>query len=307
MRRPELHLNTSHDSSKERAHHVPFGQLTLTTSLQLALALIVFRFAKPDIFAAEIKQPGLIVAWMFAFGIPLSLFEYLYHRYLLHSAVLPFLKAMHRSHSHHHGLTAVKASVLAKQPEKLVPVANEYAVEEDHQEEDMMFPVYALTIFQALFAVLLGIPAKLMFPGQPAIFALIVAVTVYYSAYEYWHAVMHLPYDRFWKPLIESKRFGPVAKHVYGFHLMHHWRPTANLAVVGLWGIALWDHLFRTHHRPVRTPLVGAEVNYHDASLKGPRWPVSTMDRWQAKLYQWSRKIEATCARIFLGSGKTKS
>jgi len=304
---PELPLNTSHDSASDGHHHVPFAQFFFFTGLQLAIAVALFRFSKPLVFAAELKHPGMIVAWTLAFGIPLSLFEYLYHRYLLHSAVLPFLKAMHRSHSHHHGLTAVKASVLAKQPEILVPVANEYAVEHDHQEEDMMFPIYALSIFLVLFSVLLGLPFKLIFPGQPVMLGIITSVTVYYGAYEFWHAIMHLPYDRFWKPLIESKRVGPVVKHVYGFHLMHHWRPTANLAVVGLWGVAIWDHLFRTHHRPQRTPLVGAQVNYHDANLKGPRWPVATMDRWQAKLYQWSRKVEATCARVFLGTGKTKS
>lgn len=299
-------MNNTHEHASDGDHHVPFGQLTLTTLVQLAIALAVLRFGKPDLFAAEAKHPGTIVLWTALIGIPLSLFEYLYHRYLLHSAVLPFLKAMHRSHSHHHGLTQVKASVLAKQPEKLVPVMNEYAVEEDHQEEDMMFPVYALSIFQALFAVLIALPLKWIFPAQPIFFANIVAVTVYYSAYEYWHAVMHLPYDRFWKPRIQNKRYGRIVEHVYAFHLMHHWRPTANLAVVGLWGFAAWDHLFGTHHRPQRTPLVGSQVNYHDAHLDRPRWPVATLDKWQAKMYQWSRKVESVCARIFLGAGKTK-
>jgi len=47
-------------------------------------------------------------------------------------------------------------------------------------------------------------------------------------------------------------------------------------------------------------------VNYHDAHLDRPRWPVATLDKWQAKMYQWSRKVESVCARIFLGAGKTK-
>jgi len=302
---PELPLNTTHDSDPSRKHHVPFAQFFFFTGLQFAIALVIFRFLAPGVFASEIKHPGMIVAWTALFGIPLSLFEYLYHRYLLHSAVLPFLKAMHRAHSHHHGLTAVKASVMAKEPEMLVPVANEYAVEHDHQEEDMMFPIYALSIFLVLFSTVLALPFKLIFPGQPVMFSIITSVTLYYGAYEFWHAIMHLPYDRFWKPLMEAKSVGPVVRHVYGFHLMHHWRPTANLAVVGLWGVAIWDHAFRTHHRPQRTPLVGAQVNYHDAQLKGPRWPVATLDRWQAKCYQWSRKVEAAAAKAFLKSKKS--
>lgn len=285
---------------------MPFTKFFFFTGLQFVIAIAIFRLVTPSAFAHELKHPGMIVAWTFAFGLPLSLFEYLYHRYLLHSAVLPFLKAMHRAHTHHHGLTAVKAPVSPKEPERLVPVANEYAVEEEHQEEDMMFPTYALSIFQALFALTLGLPFKLMFPEQPVFISIITSVTLYYGAYELWHAVMHLPYDHFWKPRMEAKRTGELVRFVYGFHLMHHWRPTANLAVVGFWGYALWDHLFGTHHRPERTPLVGAQVNYVDADMRRPRWPVATLDRWQAKLYQWSRKVEDFAARVFLGSGKAK-
>ena len=270
------------------------------------IALAVFHFISPAGFAAEIKHPLRIVAWTFAFGLPLSLFEYLYHRYLLHSAVLPFLKAMHRSHSHHHGLTAVKAAVTPKQPDLLVPVDNEYAVEEEHQEEDMMFPVYAVSIFLGLFTLTLGVPFALMFPAQPVYFAIITAVVLYYGAYELWHAIMHLPYEHFWKPAMDHKRYGETVRYVYSFHLMHHWRPSANLAVVGFWGYALWDHLFGTHHRPERTPLVGSKVNYFDADMQKPRWPVRLLDKWQVKLYQWSRKVEDFASKIFLGSGKAK-
>ena len=299
-------MNTSHASESEQLHRVPFTKFFLTTGLQCALALFVFHYFWPATFAQEVRHPWMIVAWTLGFGLPLSLFEYLYHRYLLHSAVLPFLKAMHKAHSHHHGLTAVKAAVTPKEPDLLVPVANEYAVEEEHQEEDMMFPSYALAIFLGLFTLTLGLPFKMLFPGQPVMFSLITSVTLYYGYYELWHAIMHLPYDHFWKPLMEHKRVGETVRFVYGFHLMHHWRPTANLAVVGFWGYALWDHVFGTHHRPVRTPLVGAQVNFTDADMRRPRWPVATLDRWQAKLYQWSRKVEDFAARMFMGSRKTK-
>ena len=297
-------MNNTHDSHAEPLHRVPFTQFFILTGSQFALSLLIFHWVAPVTFGKEIHQPWMILAWTALFGLPLSLFEYLYHRYLLHSAVLPFLRAMHRSHSKHHGLTAVKAAVTPKEPDLLVPVQNEYAVEEEHQEEDMMFPIYAISIFLALFALTLGLPFKLAFPHQPVMFPLLTSVTLYYGAYEFWHAIMHLPYDHFWKPLMEHKRVGNTVRYVYGFHLMHHWRPTANLAVVGLWGFALWDHLFGTHHRPTRTPLVGAKVNYLDADMRSPRWPVAVMDRWQAKLYMWSRKVEDGAARIFLGRRK---
>jgi hypothetical protein len=87
---------------------------------------------------------------------------------------------------------------------------------------------------------------------------------------------------------------------MYGFHLMHHWRPSANLAIVGFWGVAIWDHAFLTHRRSERIPLNGSEVNYHDAKLRKPLWPIALFDRWQAGLYRTSRSIERFLARIFL-------
>ena len=233
-------------------------------------------------------------------GLPLSLFEYFYHRYLLHSAVLPFMASMHRAHSTHHGLTYVKAPVNPNEPAKLVPVRNEFAIEEDHQEESMMFPLWSMPIFIAVFMIILGIPLKLMLPGQPILLALIFAVTLYLVAYEVWHAVLHLPFERFWQPFLSSRILGKLARHMYSFHLMHHWRPSSNLAIVGFWGVAVWDHAFLTHRRPERIPLQGAEVNYHDAKLKKPLWPIALFDRWQGGLYRASRATERFLARIFL-------
>jgi hypothetical protein len=120
---------------------------------------------------------------------------------------------------------------------------------------------------------------------------------LYYSAYEVWHALLHLPFERFWKPRLKS----PMWRRVYGFHLMHHWRPTSNLAIVGFWGVALWDYVFRTHRRPENMPLDKAQVTYVDSSLKKPRWPISMFDRWQGGWARISRRIEHFLAAVFLG------
>jgi hemolysin III len=254
----------------------------------------------PAVFAHETAQPLKIVLWTLVLGIPLSLFEYLYHRYLLHSAVLPFLGAMHHAHSTHHGLTSVKAPVTPKEPLKLVPVASDYPVEEEHQEDSMMFPLWSISIFFVIFFAFLGLPLKLIFPNEPILFALSMAVTLYYCAYEIWHAILHLPFEKFWKPLIEARWSKGITKRMYSFHLMHHWRPTSNLAVVGFWGIALWDHAFRTHRRPERLPLDGAQVTYMDAKLEKPLIPIALLDKWQPHMYKASRAVERYLARVFL-------
>ncbi len=277
-----------------------FGRFFVFTGLQVAIAVTLFHFVAPTVLAREIQHPGAMFGLALLIGVPLSLFEYFYHRYLLHSAILPFLGSMHEAHSLHHSLTSVKAPVLGRAPEQLVPVKSEYPVEYEHQTEAMEFPPYALSIFMAIFTVLIGLPLKFMLPGSPAILALLLSVTVFYSSYELWHAVLHLPYDQFWKPAMEKRGLGRVVRRTYAFHLMHHWRPTANLAIVGLWGVAVWDYAFRTHRRPGRLPLQGATVSYRDVVMKRPFWPIAALDRWQSSLYKWSRKVESWSAHVFL-------
>lgn len=279
----------------------PFFRLFLAVTVQLAGFVGLFALIAPHAFLAEVQQPWKILLWTFLFGVPLSLFEYLYHRYLLHSAVLPFMSAMHRAHGTHHGLTIVKAPVRRDEPFLLVPVTNEFSIIEEHQEESMMFPFWSYPIFIGVFGILLALPFKLIFPSYPILLSLIASVTVYYCFYEVWHAVLHLPYDKFWKPMTEGRWTKRPFRLMYSFHLMHHWRPTCNLAIVGLWGVALWDHAFRTHRRPERLPLPEAEVTYQDAVLARPLWPISQFDSWQARWYKGSRRFERFLARVFLG------
>lgn len=300
-------MQTHTHEANHTPHRVPFFGFFLWTGLQTALAMFVFRLIAPQAFANELSQPWAIVFWVFLLGLPMSLFEYVYHRYLLHSAVLPFLGSMHRAHSHHHSLTSVKAPVSAKEPATLVKVDSDYPIESEHQAESMMFPAYSISIFYAMFLVLFALPLKLLFPAQPIVFSVIVAVTMCYSLYELWHAVMHLPDDRVWNPLMNNRYVGRIVRFIYSFHLMHHWRPSCNLAVVGFWGFAIWDHLFRTHRRPKRLPVDGAEVSYQDISLHKPLWPIRILDRWGASFFKTSRRIESFFARIFLGRSQDKA
>ena len=284
----------------EASDPFPLGRFTVALAAQLILFICLFAWLLPAMFHRELQHPLGIVLWTIACGLPMSLFEYCYHRYLLHSSVLPFMSSMHRAHSLHHGLTYVKAPVTPKDPERLVIVKSEYPIEKSHQEEAMMFPLYTASIFYAIFLAVLAVPLKLLLPGQPIVLPVLIAVTLMYGAYETWHAVLHLSYEKFWQPKLESPRIGKLVRYIYGFHLMHHWRPTANDAVVGFWGFAIWDHLFGTHHRPGRMPLKDAAVAYEDASLGKPRWPISVLDRYQGKLYKASRTVEHFFARIFL-------
>jgi hypothetical protein len=286
--------------SAEKPHRFPIISFVAWTGAQFALAIWLLWLLVPGILSAELAQPGPIALWTLLLGVPLSAFEYFYHRYLLHSAVLPFMAAMHRAHSTHHNLTSVKAPVNPKEPQRLVTVHSEFPVEEAHQEESMMFPVYAISIFYGVFFLLLALPLKLLFPGAPVLISVMIATTLQYALYEFWHAITHLPFERFWKPLMEHPRLGRIGRRIYAFHLMHHWRPSTNLAVVGFWGIAVWDYAFRTHRRPKRLPVGGGEVSFADASIKKPLFPVSLLDKASGPSYRVSRRLEAFLARVFL-------
>ena len=294
---PDEYVNTETQTGE---HSVPFTRFFAAIGAQLAAAIGLFALIAHRAFLDEVALPGEIFFWTVLIGLPLSLFEYLYHRYLLHSAVLPFLSAMHRAHTTHHGLTSVKAPVNPREPAQLVEVRSEFPVEEPHQEESMMFPLWSLPIFLFVFLILYALPLKLLFPGQPIVLATLLSVTSYYIAYEVWHAVLHLPFDQFWRPRLESRWTGWTFRQMYGFHLTHHWRPGANQAIVGFWGLAIWDHAFRTHRRPERLPLQGAEVSFHDAKLPNPLWPIAALDRRQSSLYRASRALERYLAKVFL-------
>lgn len=293
------HVLDSHPSNR-----FPFAPFFFWTGLQLAAAFGIFYWIAPQALAQELSQPGPLVLAVFLLGLGVSLFEYLYHRYLLHSAVLPFLGLMHKCHSEHHGLTNVKAPVTPKEPEKLVEVDSNYPIEHEHQEESMQFPYFAITVFFAVFLILFGLPLKLMMPGAPIITAVLITVTFSYAAYELWHAVLHMPFERYWRPWMERGKLGRMVEHIYSFHLMHHWRPTTNQAVVGFWGIALWDHLFGTHHRPRNLPLDKAYVNFRDAAIAPPRFPINLIDKAQPRLYKVSRRIEEGLLGLFGKKGR---
>lgn len=283
-----------------RAQGLPLALLIFCTLIQTASLIGLYSVVAGSMFHKELSSGWLIGLWAFGLGIPLSLFEYLFHRYLLHSALVPFLASMHRSHRTHHDLTYVKAPVNPREPSKPVPVRSEFPIEHSHQEESMMFPLYSTVIFSLFFVLTLGLPLKLLLPGAPIILALLIAVPVYLVFYEVWHAILHMPLEKFWQPLMDSKWSSKPIRRLYGFHLMHHWRPNANLAIVGFWGFAVWDHVFRTYSLPERIPLEGQSVTFEDSVLPGARWPISAIDKISPVLFKASRRLESFLGRVFL-------
>lgn len=277
--------------------HFPFVWFVISVVLNVTATVYLYWLLARGAFTAEYTMPAYsTVGWALVLGLPLSLFEYLYHRYLLHNAILPFLMSMCKSHKNHHGLTNVTTSVKQVDGDGLIPVENNYPIEVVEQEDSMHFPLYSMVIFQAVFGILLALPLKLIFPGQPVLLATITSVTVYFVWYEVWHMVQHLPYSRYWMPLLAKSA---IIRRIYNFHLVHHFRQNMNMAVVGFYGFAVWDHVFRTCYRMAKLPVKGSRVPLDDAVSKlEPRWPISLLDRWKAPMQRWSRRVEDWGRRV---------
>ena len=82
-----------HEHLDEASDPFPLLKFSIAVLGQLALFLLLYSLVIPKIFHAELSHPLGIVLWTIACGIPFSLFEYFYHRYLLHSSVLPFMSS----------------------------------------------------------------------------------------------------------------------------------------------------------------------------------------------------------------------
>src|SRR5579862_1917926 len=87
------------DRLDEASDPFPLFKFTVALLGQLVLFIGLYAWLMPFSFHAELRHPLGIILWTLACGLPMSLFEYCYHRYLLHSSVLPFMSSMHRAHS----------------------------------------------------------------------------------------------------------------------------------------------------------------------------------------------------------------
>ena len=150
-----------------------------------------------------------------------SFFEWMLHRYILHSPTL--LKYPFRAHQlEHHGIFRADATYFLS--EKL-------HVEED--KKHLTFAWWNAPALIALHAPLLG--GVYLLAGIWACAGTLLAMISYYAMYEYLHYCMHVPKNRW----IERTRF---FEGIQAHHRYHHVYYMRNLNVV----LPLWDFILRT-------------------------------------------------------------
>lgn len=243
------------------------------TAVWLVLNYFIWKAIRPDVLASQLSAPWYAyVGWFALIHLLLGLFEYFFHRYVLHSAFWSLLRPMKRKHTEHHSHTHVRELANTEDTEGRLRVRNKYPIISPEQIESSAFPAYALLSFWLLFSLAL-IPTQLWFVNAPLLLSGYIAVTASFALYEIKHAVEHLDYDKHWKERVERSRF---FRTWYAFHLMHHSRIRVNQAIGGVFALPVWDWVFRTYFIPKELPLPGSRVSPDSQS---PPKPVALL-RW---------------------------
>ena len=257
----------------EERFSLPLFLFTVTTSLAALVGLLWL--AAPDaVWAAQVSAgAGRFLAAFLVIHLLTCLIEYIFHRYVLHKPVVPFLSRFYRQHTLHHSLTRIGKRYTSAG--RAVPfVENVYPVTEPEQGEASFFPWYTLAIFAGILTPLLALLHWLV-PSLPWFFAGFSALAFALALYEVFHAIEHWPFER-WAPLIEHRHFGWFWRKVYSFHLRHHAVIDCNEAISGFFTLPVFDWVFGTFLLPKSLYVDGSEWNV--AEFTSPR-PVALI-RW---------------------------
>ncbi len=285
------------DHPAARAHveerfSLPLFLLTVAVSFAGLIGLL--KLAAPDSVWATQLSAG---AWYFAAAFLVvhlvnAFFEYVFHRYVLHKPVVPFLSRFYKQHTLHHSLTRIGKRYTSAGRE--VPfVENVYPVTTPEQGEASFFPWYTLAIFAACMTPLFAL-LQWLFPAFPWFFAGFAALAFSLALYEIFHAIEHWSFER-WSPLIESRPFGWFWRKVYSFHLRHHAVIDCNEAISGFFTLPVFDWVFGTFILPKSLFTNGSEWNASDFVSPRPYALVRWCDAKSEALVK-NRRARATHA-----------
>ena len=272
MKRLFVHRD-KHDVDFALGHFVVF--VLLQSVVWFTGVYFLLKYLLPGILNAQLSAPwwGYIV-WFTGFHVLCGMFEFFFHRYVLHSEFWRILGSMKRSHTEHHSLTHVRELKHTSDEQGKVEVRNKYPILSPEQIESSTFPGYALLSFFLLFSALL-IPLQWAFQTQPILITGYLSVIISYSLYEIKHAIEHMDYEKCWKKHVERSKF---IRNWYGFHLMHHARIRVNQAIGGVFALPLWDWVFGTYYVPDELPLPGTRIDPETLNPPKPRQPLIWLD-----------------------------
>jgi len=158
-------------------------------------------------------------------------------------------------HGAHHKITDV-TPINPNRLSEFFNAMSKYEITTNERTEHAVFPHFSVIGFWFFLfpvAALIQGVANLValtphVPHVPIILAFMLALTWQVWLYENSHAIMHQPYETWWKPRTKLPIVGRWFSKVYRFHFFHHMNENSSLGVVGaVWFWYVWDRIFGTY------------------------------------------------------------
>jgi hemolysin III len=261
-------------SSDHKHEHFSLPLFAFTVVVTLAGLAGLLWLVAPDVWRAQFVSPlwlGLVA--FAAISLVNAYVEFFFHRYVLHTSAVPFLRRLYRQHTLHHALTRISRKQTAS-GRGILYIENKFPIIEPEQGEASFFPWYSLAVFAAVLTPLLALLQWLV-PAAPWFLSGFAALAVSLTLYEVLHAINHWPMDK-WEPLIEHPRWGWFWRPVYAFHLRHHAVIDCNESISGFFGLPVADWTFGTCVIPKTVYADGTE--WLPTEFRSPR-PIGLI-RW---------------------------
>ncbi len=218
-----------------------------------------------------------------------AFFEFFLHRYILHKPVIPFLSRFYKQHTLHHSLTRITRRQTSSGRE-LPYVENIYPITQEEQHEASFFPWFTLPAFAVAVTPMFALLAW-VFPAFPWFSAGYLAIAASLALYEIFHAIEHWAFEK-WAPLVESKRFGWMWRHIYSFHLRHHAVIDCNEGISGFFTFPVADLVFGTWINPKTLYVDGGDWEPSDFHSPRPCAFIRWVDAWSDRVVK-SRRAKA--------------
>jgi hemolysin III len=268
------------DHSHAVEHEEKFSPWLFIATILVSLAgmFAVLAFVFPGVWKAQLAASWWAFAGCFvAVHAIAGVFEFFFHRYILHAPLIPFLSYFYKQHTLHHALTHIgyhRSKVSNEEVPGLVEnehiARNTFPIEEEKQHEASYFPWYSLLVFSLVITPLLAL-AQWLLPDAPVFLAGYLAVAWSLSLYELIHAVEHWPQDT-WDRLIAHPRYGRMWRKAYAFHLRHHADIRCNEGISGIFGLPLVDFALGTYVDPETLYTHGEAVHADEFVSPQPRF-----------------------------------
>lgn len=274
-------------SSEAKLEEFSLPLFAFTVIATLAGLVGALWLVAPNVWEGQIMAPlwAGVVAFL-TISFVNCLFEYFFHRYVLHQSSIPLVRRLYRQHTLHHALTRIGRKP-SRDGRGILFIENKFPIVEPEQGEASFFPWYTLAVFTAVQTPLF-IFLQWLFPTIPWFFGGFAALACSLTLYEVLHAINHWPFEK-WEPLILHKRWGWLWRPAYAFHLRHHAVIDCNESISGFFGLPLADWLFGTCIMPKTVYADGEDWQQEKFSSPRPRWLIRQLDQWSEGVMQRRR------------------